>query len=268
MIKNLLSIAGSDPSGGAGIQADLKSFSARQTYGMAAITALTAQSTLGVTAIHIPDPLFLKAQLDTIFADIRVDGIKIGMIANADLGSVIADCIRQNPCSTIVLDPVMIAKGGSKLLSDDAVDQIRRELMPLATVITPNLPEAAALLNVKTASSRSEMEQQARALIAMGANAVLLKGGHLEGNESPDLLACAEKTTWLEGTRQITSNTHGTGCSLSSALAAELAKGIALDKAAATAKQWLREAITANGQLTVGTGHGPVHHFHELWRSA
>lgn len=268
MIKNLLTIAGSDPSGGAGIQADLKSFSACGTYGMAVISALTAQNTQGVRSIHYPPIEFLKQQLDAIFDDIRVDGVKIGMIGNADIGQLIAQSLVSHPTSTIVLDPVMVAKGGSKLLTDDAIAIVRDRLMPLATIITPNLPEAAALLEIPPAVTRIDMEMQAALLLQNGAKAVFLKGGHLEGEQSPDLLATKTDMIWLEGPRHATGNTHGTGCSLSSALAAELAKGQPLELAARHAKHWLANAIYHNKALSVGHGHGPVNHFHTLWETA
>lgn len=265
MIKNLLSIAGSDSSGSAGIQADLKSFAARGTYGMSVITALTAQNTRGVTAVHVPDAAFLRHQLDAVINDIKVDAIKIGMIATADIANTICDWLETLSAPLIVLDPVMIAKGGSKLLSDDAIDVLISRLLRQSSVVTPNLPEAAHLNHLPIATTRHEMEVQASALISLGAKAVLLKGGHLASDDSPDLIATDNQLIWLEGERLATKNTHGTGCSLSSALAAELAKGAGLEKAARDAKQWLQAAILRNDELTVGSGHGPVHHFHEFW---
>jgi hydroxymethylpyrimidine/phosphomethylpyrimidine kinase len=265
MIKNVLSIAGSDPSGGAGIQADLKSFAARGTYGMAAITALTAQNTQGVAGVHIAPAGFVRQQIDVIFADIRVDAVKIGMIANAEIATVIAQALFPYPELIIVLDPVMVAKGGAKLLQDDASSALIKQLIPLATVMTPNLPEAADILGCPAAVTREDMQDQAQALLQLGAKAVLLKGGHLEGSKSPDLLAMGDQLIWIEGIRHQTKNTHGTGCSLSSALAAELAKGKDLENAARIAKLWLTEAIIQQDNLTVGSGHGPVNHFHALW---
>ncbi|KXU35191.1 hydroxymethylpyrimidine/phosphomethylpyrimidine kinase [Cephaloticoccus capnophilus] len=265
MLHNVLSIAGSDPSGGAGIQADLKTFSARGVYGMAAITALTAQNTQGVSAIHLPPAAFVRQQIDMIFADVRVDAVKIGMIASSEIAQAVAAALAPHRQIPLVLDPVMIAKGGATLLDPTAVATLIEALLPLAHVITPNLPEAAALLGQPVAANRDEMAAQACQLLKSGARAVLLKGGHLEGENSPDLLAQGANLTWFEGRRIATLNTHGTGCTLSSALAAELAKGKPLQQATRAAKDWLTGAIAAAGQLSVGSGHGPVHHFHQLW---
>jgi hydroxymethylpyrimidine/phosphomethylpyrimidine kinase len=265
MIRNVLSIAGSDPSGGAGIQADLKTFSARGVYGMAVLTALTAQNTQGVSGVHPVPPQFVAAQIEAIFADIRVDAVKIGMIANAAIAEAVADILGQHRDAPVVLDPVMIAKGGAALLAADAVDVLTRRLLPLATVLTPNLPEAAALLHETEAKSREDMARQALALAELGPAAVLVKGGHLEGKESPDVLASAGTLTWFEAARFPTKNTHGTGCTLSSAIAAEIAKGLPLPEAVAAAKHYLADAVAAAGQLSVGSGHGPVQHFHALW---
>ncbi|MFT4184973.1 MAG: bifunctional hydroxymethylpyrimidine kinase/phosphomethylpyrimidine kinase [Rhizobium sp.] len=265
MIRNVLSIAGSDPSGGAGIQADLKAFSARGVYGMAALTALTAQNTLGVSGVHAVPASFVAGQIKAIFADVRVDAVKIGMIANAEIAEAVADTLAPHRDIPIVLDPVMIAKGGSSLLAADAVDVLTRRLLPLATLLTPNLPEAAALLHKPEAADRDTMARQAQSLLKLGPLAVLIKGGHLEGGESPDVLAGPAGLTWFEADRIPTKNTHGTGCTLSSALAAELAKGSTLTKAIATAKHYLAGAVAAADTLSVGSGHGPVQHFHALW---
>lgn len=266
MIRNVLSIAGSDPSGGAGIQADLKTFSARGTYGMAVLTALTAQNTQGVTGVHVVPATFVAEQIRTIFADVRVDAVKIGMIANAEIAETVADVLRPyRDTLPIVLDPVMIAKGGSPLLASDAVDAVAYRLMPVATVVTPNLPEAAALLGEPVATTREAMADQAERLRKIGPKAVLVKGGHLESGDSPDVLADASGIYWFEGKRVATKNTHGTGCTLSSAIAAELAKGASPAEAVAIAKAYLSGAIASAGMLTVGTGHGPVQHFHEWW---
>jgi len=265
-IANVLSIAGSDPSGGAGIQADLKTFSARGCYGMAAITALTAQNTQGVSAVQALDPGFIVEQIRMIFADVRVDAVKIGMIANADIASAIAGALRPHRGIPVVLDPVMIAKGGASLLDPEAVAVLQDELLPLATLLTPNLPEAAALLGEAEAENRRVMESQAARLAVCGASAVLLKGGHLAAADSPDLLVLGESVHWFEAPRIQTKNTHGTGCSLSSAIAAELAKGLSPFDAVAVAKEWLAEAVRFSGTLSVGSGHGPVHHFHALWQ--
>ncbi|MGV1771176.1 bifunctional hydroxymethylpyrimidine kinase/phosphomethylpyrimidine kinase [Agrobacterium vitis] len=270
-IANVLSIAGSDPSGGAGIQADLKVFSALGVYGMAALTALTAQNTQGVAAVELLDPMFVVRQVEAVFADIRVDAVKIGMLANADIVGAVAAVLAGHTAVPVILDPVMVAKGGAALLDDKAVGALVGQLLPRVRLITPNLPEAAALLRVAEAVDRDGMEAQARALLGLGAKAVLLKGGHLPGDQSPDLLVTPTLTLWLEGERIATANTHGTGCSLSSAIAAELAKAEdsetddALAKAVTVAKAWLAGAVRSAGQLSVGSGHGPVHHFYQTW---
>ena len=258
-----LSVAGSDPSGGAGIQADLKSFAARGVYGMAAITALTVQNTQGVADVHLLPPAFVAGQIAAIRADIRVDAVKIGMIASAAIAEAVARALEGLE-APVVLDPVMVAKGGHPLLPPDAVAALAAHLLPRAAVLTPNLPEAAALLGAESARSRAEMAAQAEALLALGPAAVLLKGGHLEGEDSPDLLVTAAGAHWLEAARTPTANTHGTGCALSSALAAELAKGRPLPEAAPAAKAWLSGAIAGADALAIGRGHGPVDHFHAL----
>ncbi len=265
MIPNLLTIAGSDPSGGAGIQADLKTFAARGGYGMAVLTALTAQNTQGVSGIHAIPPAFVAAQIAAILADVRVDGLKIGMIADAAVAEAVGAALAPLAGVPVVLDPVMVAKGGAALLAPEAVAALRAHLLPCATMLTPNLPEAAALLDAPEATTRAEMEDQARRLVTLGPAAVLLKGGHLAGEASPDVLATEGAVRWFEGVRVPTRNTHGTGCSLSSALAAELAKGFAPEAAVARAKHWLSGAIARADELSVGHGHGPVHHFHALW---
>lgn len=265
-IPNALSIAGSDPSGGAGIQADLKTFAAQRCYGMAAITALTAQNTRGVSGVHLVPQEFVQQQIAAIFDDIRVDAVKIGMIATADIAGAVADALVAHAHVPIVLDPVMIAKGGAPLLRDDAIDAVRTRLVPLATVITPNLPEAARLLATTVASTRADMMAHAQALLALGPQAVLLKGGHLAADESPDCLVVDGGVHWFESSRLPTTHTHGTGCTLSAALAAQLAHGASLPDAVHTAKTYVTAAIGAAHQLTVGHGHGPTHHFHTLWQ--
>jgi hydroxymethylpyrimidine/phosphomethylpyrimidine kinase len=265
VIRNVLSIAGSDPSGGAGIQADLKTFSARGTYGMAVLTALTAQNTTGVSAVHPVPPDFVAEQIRMVFADIRVDAVKIGMIANAGIAAAIADALQPHRGIPLVLDPVMIAKGGAALLDMAAIGVLTSRLLPLATILTPNLPEAAALLGENHAGNRDEMQEQARKLRSLGPRMVLLKGGHLGGGDSPDVLAGDGHITWFEAPRVPTKNTHGTGCTLSSALAAELAKGKSPEAAVAVAKHYLADAVAAADSLSVGLGHGPVQHFHALW---
>ncbi|MDQ0318586.1 hydroxymethylpyrimidine/phosphomethylpyrimidine kinase [Pararhizobium capsulatum DSM 1112] len=266
MICNVLSIAGSDPSGGAGIQADLKTFAARGVYGMAALTALTAQNTQGVTGVQAVPPDFVAQQIAAVFADVRVDAVKIGMIANAGIAQAVADVLVAHRDIPIVLDPVMIAKGGAPLLAPDAVEVLCRRLLPLATLVTPNLPEAAALLGEEPADDRDGMAAQASRLLARGPKAVLVKGGHLDEGDSPDVLVTTRGVRWFEGARIATANTHGTGCTLSSALAAELAKGADVGTATETAKDYLLGAIAAAADLSVGSGHGPVQHFHHLWK--
>lgn len=265
MIPNVLSIAGSDPSGGAGIQADIKAISANGAFAMAALTALTAQNTQGVARIHLVPPAFVKEQITEIFADIRVDAVKIGMIANADIAAAVGHALQGQKGIPIVLDPVMIAKGGAALLQPDAVNTLRDVLLPMATVLTPNLPEAAHLLHTATATTRDEMAAQGGALCVLGASAVLMKGGHLEGPDSPDCLVTNDVVTWFDGLRTVTTNTHGTGCTLSSALAAQLANGHSVTDATAAAKSYVAHAIANAGALSVGTGHGPTHHFASLY---
>ena len=264
-IPNALTIAGSDPSGGAGIQADLKSFSANRVYGMSVLTALTAQNTLGVSGIHKVPKKFIENQLNTIFHDIKVDAIKIGMIANSDIAKVIFKNVKNRDVNHIVIDPVMVAKGGAKLLEDDAIDVLRDKLFNIADVITPNLPEAALLTGRRCAKSKSEMLYQAKYMLDMGPRAIFLKGGHLEGSTSPDLLLTGEIEKWFESDRIDTTNTHGTGCTLSSAICANLARGLEIEKAAEDAKLFVTNSIKHSNKLQVGHGHGPTHHFHGLW---
>jgi len=264
-IPNVLSIAGSDPSGGAGIQADLKAISANRGYAMAALTALTAQNTQGVSGVHLVPPGFVAAQIDAVFADIRVDAVKIGMIATAEIAIAVAGALARHAPPAVVLDPVMVAKGGASLLAADAVAALRTHLLPLATVVTPNLPELAALTGEPEATGREAMAAQAARLLSRGPRAVLAKGGHLAGGASPDALVTAAGVTWLEGPRHQTRNTHGTGCTLSAALATQIARGLDLPDAARAAKDYVAGAIAAAGRLSVGHGHGPTHHFHALW---
>jgi hydroxymethylpyrimidine/phosphomethylpyrimidine kinase len=261
-----LAIAGSDPSGGAGIQADLKTFSALGAYGAAVLTALTAQNTRGVTGIHNVPPEFVALQIDTVFADLRVDAVKVGMISTADIARAIATSLRRAGARNVVLDPVMIAKSGHALLDPSAVSALREELVPLATVITPNLPEAGVLLDDEMPKSLAEMRDAARALHRLGPTYVYLKGGHLTGDESPDLLYDGQTTVELSARRVQTANTHGTGCTLSSAIAALIPQRADIRRAVEDAKAYLTAAIAASDQLHVGSGHGPVHHFHSLWR--
>lgn len=259
-----LTIAGSDSGGGAGIQADLKTFSALGVYGTSVITALTAQNTRAVTLVEEASPAMVAAQLAAVFDDIAVAAIKIGMLASPGIIEVVAAGLRS--CAQpIVLDPVMVAKTGDALLRDDAVAALRGALVPLCTVLTPNLPEAARLLDAEPARDEHEMVEQGRALLATGPRAVLMKGGHGQGPRCVDLLVEHGGVTRLESARMDTRNTHGTGCTLSAAMAAWLARGVSLAEAATRAHGWLQEAIRAADRLQVGSGHGPVHHFHGIW---
>lgn len=259
-----LTIAGSDSSGGAGIQADLKTFAACGVYGASAITALTAQNTKGVTGIHDVPADFITAQIDAVFTDLDVKAVKIGMVARREaIEAIVAGLDRWAP-KHVVVDPVMVATSGDRLLSPDAIDALRMKLFPRASLITPNLPEAAALLNEAVAVSEADIEGQGRRLLAMGCPAVLIKGGHGHGPESIDYLIGDNSVIRLAAPRIATSNTHGTGCSLSSAIAAGLAKGQDLEAAVRDAKAYVSAAIAAADRLEVGHGHGPIHHFHTL----
>ena len=264
MIPNVLTIAGSDPSGGAGIQADLKAFAAQGAYGMAALTALTAQNTLGVAGVEFVSPAFVRAQIAAVLEDVDTHAVKIGMLGRADIAEVVAEALAAYS-GPIVLDPVMVAKGGARLLQPDAIAALRDSLLPLALVVTPNLGEAADLLGCEPIADRAGMECAARGLLELGAKAVILKGGHLDGPDSPDLLLDGSGVTWLEAPRVPTRNSHGTGCTLAAALAARLARGEPLPEAARAAKAYLATAIAEAGALRVGSGHGPVHHFHDFW---
>jgi hydroxymethylpyrimidine/phosphomethylpyrimidine kinase len=260
-----LTIAGSDSSGGAGIQADLKTFAAFGVYGASVITALTAQNTQGVSGIHQVPAEFVTAQIDAVFADLAVGAVKIGMVAQpASIDAIVAGLERWAP-KHVVLDPVMVATSGDRLLAAEAVDALRKKLIPRASVITPNLPEAAALLDEPEASSESDIENQGRRLLAMGCRAVLIKGGHGQGAESIDYLIDTNSTIALTAPRIATRNTHGTGCSLSAAVAAGLAKGDDLEAAVRKAKAWISAAIAAADRFSVGHGHGPIHHFHKFY---
>ncbi|MEJ0004319.1 MAG: bifunctional hydroxymethylpyrimidine kinase/phosphomethylpyrimidine kinase [Pararobbsia sp.] len=264
-IPNVLTIAGSDSSGGAGIQADLKTFSALGAFGASAITALTAQNTHGVRAVHAPPAEFVTAQLDAVFDDLRIDAVKLGMLMNADIVRAVAAALRRYRPTHIVLDTVMISKSGHALLQPDAVGALRDELLPLATVITPNLPEAAALLGKAEAIDEDGMQRHAEALRALGARGVLLKGGHLGGAESPDWLFDGALRQRISGTRVPTRHTHGTGCTLSAAIAALLPRSASLADAVSGAKTYLVGALEQADRLSVGSGIGPVHHFYRWW---
>jgi hydroxymethylpyrimidine/phosphomethylpyrimidine kinase len=259
-----LTIAGSDSSGGAGIQADLKTFAALGVYGASVITALTAQNTLRVSGIHQVPAEFVTAQIDAVFSDLAVGAVKIGMVAQLDNIDAIAAGLKRWSPKHVVLDPVMVATSGDRLLASEAIETLRSKLIPCASIITPNLPEAAALLGESVAEGEAAVERQGKRLLAMGCRAVLIKGGHGEGAESIDYLIDPQGTRALAAPRVATKNTHGTGCSLSSAIAAGLAKGEGLETAVGNAKAWISAAISAADRFSVGHGHGPIHHFHKF----
>lgn len=267
MIANALTIAGSDSGGGAGIQADLKTFSALGVYGASVVTALTAQNTCEVRAIHdVPDE-FIAAQIDAVLDDIRIDAIKIGMLNRAEVIETVAAALERHRAGCVVLDPVMVAKSGARLLHADAVTALRQRLLPLATVLTPNLPEAGVLLNEPSPTDESQMTTACKRLAALGPRFVLLKGGHLDAPQSVDVLYDGKRIVHLPAARVSTHNTHGTGCTLSSAIAAYLARGLEVPEAVARAKEYVAAALRAADTLTVGKGQGPVHHFHALWHA-
>ena len=263
-LKNALTIAGSDSGGGAGIQADIKSMSANGVFATTVITALTAQNTLGVTAIHDVPADFIAAQMDAVFSDIEISAVKIGMLSRAETIRIVAEGLRRHKARNIVLDPVMVTTSGDPLIDDAAVESLMSELFPLATLVTPNMHEAARLTGSAIASNAAEMVRQAEVLHAACGAAILLKGGHGTTQTSDDLLFTTAGEQWFSAPRIDTPNTHGTGCSLSSAIAANLANGMPLADAVSSAKRWLSGAIAASGSLDVGKGHGPVHHFHNL----
>jgi hydroxymethylpyrimidine/phosphomethylpyrimidine kinase len=260
-VRTALTIAGSDSGGGAGIQADLKTFSALGVFGMSAVTAITAQNTLGVTAVHEIPAEIVAAQIDAVVTDIGVDAAKTGMISNSEIIRGVAAKVREHGISTLVVDPVMVATSGDRLLREDAVEALRTELLPLATVVTPNLPEAAVLTG-REVSSLEGMREAARAIVGLGVRSVLVKGGHLDG-DAVDLFYDGSAFTELPGRRIQTTSTHGTGCTLASAIAALLARGEPLESAIGNAKVYVTAAIER--AYPIGHGHGPVHHFHRWW---
>jgi len=271
-IPHALSIAGVDPSGGAGVLADVKAMSALGAYGTAVIAALTAQNTQGVTGIAPVPPEFVAQQIDTLFADVPIDAVKIGMLGQKRVTRVVAERMQHWKPAHLVLDPVMIAKSGDALLEPDAVAELREALVPLATMITPNLPEAGVLLDASPADSLKEMRRAAeklrRLLDDAGQRWVFLKGGHLPGSDTTDLLHDGDRMIELPGRRIDTPNTHGTGCTLSAALSALLPQVNDAPEAARRAKAYLVAAIARSGELQVGKGHGPVQHFHAWWPQA
>jgi hydroxymethylpyrimidine/phosphomethylpyrimidine kinase len=263
----VLSIAGSDPSGGAGIQADLKTFSALGVYGTTVITALTAQNTTGVAGVHVVPAGFVIEQLETLIADLRIDSVKLGMLANAEIIDAVATFLARHPIPHVVLDPVMVATSGDPLLKEDAVDALRR-LIPLVSVVTPNIPEAAALLGAEPASTVAQMQAQAKELHARWDSRALLTGGHLFGAAyATDVLAGPEGPHTFTDPRIPTRNSHGTGCTLSSALAALRPQRTDWLTTIRDAKSWLTGALSAADSLQVGHGNGPVHHFYDIWVS-
>jgi hydroxymethylpyrimidine/phosphomethylpyrimidine kinase len=256
----VLSIAGSDSGGGAGIQADLKTFAALGCFGMTAITALTAQNTLGVRSIHAVPTQILADQIDAVVEDIGVDAAKIGMLHSPETVRTVAAALKRHQLTKVVLDPVMVATSGAKLIDDEAISVLVRELFPLATVVTPNLDEAALLVR-KPLHTEADMEAAARELLERGAHAVLVKGGHLAGDTVSDLLlARGEAPLWLRGPRIPSGNTHGTGCTLSSAIASQLALGADLRAAVERAREFIRGALAAGANVRTGAGSGPLNH--------
>lgn len=260
-----LSIAGSDSGGGAGIQADLKTFSALGVYGATVVTAVTAQNTYSVTAIHPIPADIIQEQIDAVLSDLDVRAVKIGMLANANLIECVSEALSDYD-HPIILDPVMVSKSGANLLPKEAIETLRTHLIPQATLLTPNIPEAALLLDTKTAESDIEIQKQGEQLLSFGCKSVLMKGGHQLGDYCQDWLIEQHKSMVLGAQRVQTLNTHGTGCSYSSAVAANLAIGYNLENAVINSHQWLHQAIIEADSLNIGGGHGPVHHFHGLWK--
>jgi hydroxymethylpyrimidine/phosphomethylpyrimidine kinase len=271
-----LTIAGSDSSGGAGIQADLKTFSAFGVYGASVITALTAQNTRGVVGVDPVAASFVGAQIDAVLSDLDVRAIKTGMLADAAIVEMVAGRLRQGPGQgpgqgprrPLVVDPVMVATSGDVLLAPDAIEAVKRELIPLATIITPNLPEAARLLGAQPAASEAEAVAQGKALRLLGCDAVLIKGGHAKGEEAVDYLCDGAGVERFVCPRVDTPHTHGTGCTLSAAIAALMAQGVAMREAVGRAKDYVWRGLEAGRTLGVGRGHGPVDHLYAIRRNA
>ncbi len=269
-VPNILSIAGVDPSGGAGVLADVKAISALGGYACAVVTALTAQNTRAVTGVLSTTPEFVGEQLDTLLADVRIDAAKIGMVGSAAVIAKVAERLTHWRLASIVLDPVMVAKSGDALLDKSAKGALREALVPLAMILTPNLPEAGVLLEARPVETVKEMYRAAERLRSLmrddGARWVYLKGGHLPGGDATDLLHDGDRMIELKAARVATSNTHGTGCTLSAALATLLPQSSDVPTAARRAKAYLTQALQHADELSVGGGHGPVHHFHALWQ--
>lgn len=259
-----LTIAGSDSGGGAGIQADLKTFAALGVYGCSAIASLTAQNTQGVQGVLPIAPAFVQAQIQAVLSDIAVGAIKTGMLASADIIAAVSESLAAYPGIPLVLDPVMISTSGHRLLEEDAIQVLIAALLPQATLVTPNLLEAAALLDTASASSLAQMQQQAESLLRLGAQAVLIKGGHSLGADATDVLLTQDGFEFFSAPRIVTNNTHGTGCTLASAIAAGLAKHLSLRDAVAQGKEYLHNALAHAYQLNIGQGSGPVHHFYQF----
>ena len=268
-IPNVLTIAGVDPSGGAGILADVKAISANGAYACAVVAALTAQNTTGVAGIVAVQPEFIRLQIDTLFADVRIDAVKIGMLGQSGAIDAVADRLAHWKPAHLVLDPVMVAKSGDALLERPAIGALREALLPLATLMTPNLPEAGVLLESTAPEDVKGMrrfaERLRNSMSHAGERWVLLKGGHLPGGEAIDVLHDGDRMIELSAPRIETKNTHGTGCTLSAALAAILPQAEDVPAAAKRAKDYLTRALAAADRLDVGSGHGPVHHFHAVW---
>ena len=262
MISNTLTIAGTDCTGGAGIQADIKAISANGSYAMSVITAVVAQNTQGVQKIQMMPLDIIRAQIDSVFSDVKVDAVKIGMLGNAQVIECVAQALAKYQPSKVVLDPVMVAKSGDRLLDADSVAALKDVLLPQVGLITPNLPEAADLLGMAEAATRQQMIEQAKLLNVP----TFLKGGHLSNNEqSPDLLCVGDELIWFESERILTKNSHGTGCTLSAAIATFWGQGDSLQTACGKAKNYLTRALSKAETLNVGQGHGPVHHFYKYY---
>lgn len=264
MTATAVTIAGSDSVGGAGIQADLKTFSALGVYSASVITAVTAQSTRGVTAVEDISPGVVAAQIDSVFSDLAVGAVKIGMVSRQETIAAIASGLERHGQMAVV-DPVMVATSGDVLLRPDAIATLKEEVLPLALIVTPNLPEAALMTGRSVAENEIEMARQADLLLKLGARAVLMKGGHASGDEAVDILFNGDTPLRLSRPRVETRNDHGTGCTLSAAIAAGLARRLSLEESVIAAKTYLHEALVAGAALKIGQGRGPVHHFHQWW---
>jgi hydroxymethylpyrimidine/phosphomethylpyrimidine kinase len=266
MTSVAMTIAGSDSGGGAGIQADIKTFSALNVFATSVITAVTAQNTRGVSAVEDISPTMIREQMRAVLADIEVHAIKIGMVSRCETILAVAEGLADYS-GPVVLDPVMVATSGDRLLREDAISALITSLVPRATIVTPNLPEAALLTGMPVAENRSDMARQAEVILNAGARAVLIKGGHGTGRASIDLLFDHSGVTEFSAPRVDTKNDHGTGCTLAAAITAGLARGLSLHEAVGAAKTYLQDALIAGKALSIGGGHGPVHHFHRWWQA-